>query len=134
MALSADIFRRRPKAWPETRRPPKKRLARPMHRPMSLPAEPRMRQFRPLSMLRPVRVRLSLAFVTFLLLVVGVGAFGIDQLASFHSVSSQISGRWLQSSRILGDLNNSISDYRYGEAEYARSIGSSSLNGIRTAI
>ncbi|UCF25606.1 MAG: MCP four helix bundle domain-containing protein [Ralstonia sp.] len=98
-----------------------------MHRPMSLPAEPRMRQFRPLSMLRPVRVRLSLAFVTFLLLVVGVGAFGIDQLASFHSVSSQISGRWLQSSRILGDLNNSISDYRYGEAEYLISTSRTDL-------
>jgi two-component system OmpR family sensor kinase len=74
--------------------------------------------FRPLSALRPVRVRLTLVFVTFLLLVVGLGAFSIDQLASFHSVSSQISDRWLQNSRILGDLNNYISDYRYGEAEY----------------
>ncbi len=69
------------------------------------------------SILRPIRVRLSLVFVTFLLLVIGVGAFSIDQLASFHSVSAQISGRWLQSSRILGDLNNYISDYRTAEGD-----------------
>ncbi len=67
--------------------------------------------------LRPIRVRLSLVFVTFLLLVIGVGVFGIDQLASFHSVSAQISGRWLQSSRLLGDLNNYISDYRAAEGD-----------------
>ncbi|AXV78628.1 MULTISPECIES: sensor histidine kinase [Ralstonia solanacearum species complex] len=69
------------------------------------------------SILRPIRVRLSLVFVTFLLLVIGVGVFSIDQLASFHSVSAQISGRWLQSSRILGDLNNDISDYRAAEGD-----------------
>ncbi len=68
-------------------------------------------------MLRPIRVRLSLVFVLFLLLVVGVGLFGIDRLSNFHSVSAQISGRWLQSNRILGDLNNYISDYRAFEAD-----------------
>ncbi|MGO4325909.1 ATP-binding protein [Cupriavidus sp. 2TAF22] len=68
-------------------------------------------------MLRPIRVRLSLVFVLFLLLVVGVGLFGINRLSSFHSVSAQISGRWLQSNRILGDLNNYISDYRAFEGD-----------------
>lgn len=68
-------------------------------------------------MLRPIRVRLSLVFVLFLLLVVGVGLFGINRLSNFHSVSAQISGRWLQSNRILGDLNNYISDYRAFEGD-----------------
>ncbi|RDK10574.1 sensor histidine kinase [Cupriavidus lacunae] len=68
-------------------------------------------------LLRPIRVRLSLVFVLFLLLVFGVGAFGINRLSHFHSVSAQISGRWLQSNRILGDLNNYISDYRATEAD-----------------
>lgn len=68
-------------------------------------------------MLRPIRVRLSLVFVLFLLLVIGVGAFSIDRLSSFHRVSAQISGRWLQSNRILGDLNNYISDYRATEGD-----------------
>nr|WP_244191385.1 ATP-binding protein [Ralstonia insidiosa] len=70
------------------------------------------------SILRPIRVRLSLVFVTFLLLVIGVGAFSINQLASFHSVSAQISERWLKNSRILGDLNNYISDYRAAEGDF----------------
>lgn len=69
------------------------------------------------SILRPIHVRLSLVCVLFLLLVVGVGWFGIDQLSSFHRVSAQISGRWLQSNRILGDLNNYISDFRANEAD-----------------
>jgi len=68
-------------------------------------------------MLRPIRVRLSLVFVLFLLLVAGVGLFGINRLSNFHSVSAQISGRWLQSNRILGDLNNYISDYRAFEGD-----------------
>ena len=67
--------------------------------------------------MRPIRVRLSLVFVLFLLLVAGVGVFSIDRLASFHSVSAQISGRWLQSNRILGDLNNYISDFRGSEGD-----------------
>lgn len=69
------------------------------------------------SPLRPIRVRLSLVFVILLLLVIGLGVFSIDQLASFHSVSAKISGRWLQSTRLLGDLNNSISDYRTAEGD-----------------
>ena len=102
-------------------------MARPTHSPVSVSTDTRLPRFRPLSALRPVRVRLSLAFVTFLLLVIGLGAFSIAQLASFHRVSSQISGRWLQNSRILGDLNNYISDYRYGEAEYLISTSHADL-------
>ncbi len=69
------------------------------------------------SLLRPIHVRLSMVCVLFLMLVVGVGWFGINQLSSFHLVSAQISGRWLQSNRILGDLNNYISDFRANEAD-----------------
>jgi len=71
----------------------------------------------PVSQFKWLRVRLSLVFVLFLLLVVGVGAFSIDRLSSFHQVSAQISGHWLQSNRILGDLNNYISDFRATEGE-----------------
>ncbi|CAJ0721889.1 MULTISPECIES: sensor histidine kinase [Ralstonia] len=91
-----------------------------MQSPNRAPAAPDGRRFgiESPSILRPIRVRLTLVFVIFLLLVVGVGAFSIDQLASFHSVSAQISGRWLQNSRILGDLNNYISDYRAAEGDF----------------
>ncbi|MGN7105242.1 MCP four helix bundle domain-containing protein, partial [Ralstonia holmesii] len=91
-----------------------------MQSPKTVTAAPDGRRFGIASplILRPIRVRLTLVFVIFLLLVVGVGAFSIDQLASFHSVSAQISGRWLQNSRILGDLNNYISDYRAAEGDF----------------
>jgi signal transduction histidine kinase len=81
-----------------------------------------------LRLLRPIHVRLSLVCVLFLLLVVGVGWFGINQLSSFHAVSAQISGRWLQSNRILGDLNNYISDFRANEADLLITGSSEDLN------
>lgn len=79
-------------------------------------------------MLRPIRVRLSLVLVLFLLLVIGVGAFGIDRLASFHNVSAQISGRWLQSNRILGELNNNISDFRGSEGDLLIAVSRTDLH------
>jgi len=71
----------------------------------------------PLAQLKRLRVRLPLVFVLFLLLVIGLGAFSINRLNSFHNVSAQISGHWLLSDRILGDLNNNISDFRATEGE-----------------
>lgn len=71
----------------------------------------------PFASFKRLRVRLPLVFVLFLLLVVGLGAFSIDRLSSFHNVSAQISGHWLLSNRILGDLNNDISDFRATEGE-----------------
>lgn len=71
----------------------------------------------PFASLKRLRVRLPLVFVLFLLLVVGLGVFSIDRLSSFHNVSAQISSHWLLSNRILGDLNNDISDFRATEGE-----------------
>jgi len=71
----------------------------------------------PLAQLKRLRVRLPLVFVLFLLLVIGLGAFSINRLSSFHNISAQISGHWLLSDRILGDLNNNISDFRATEGE-----------------
>ncbi len=79
-------------------------------------------------MLRPIRVRLSLVLVLFLLLVIGVGAFGIDRLASFHNVSAQISGRWLQSNRMLGEFNNNISDFRGSEGDLLIAVSRADLH------
>jgi signal transduction histidine kinase len=79
-------------------------------------------------MLRPIRVRLVLVLVLFLLLVIGVGLFGINRLASFHNVSAQISGRWLQSNRILGELNNSISDFRGNEGDLLIAVSRADLH------
>jgi signal transduction histidine kinase len=63
-----------------------------------------------------IRFRISAAFVLFLLLVLVLGLFSLSQLGVVNQVSSDIRDRWLQSTRIIGDLNNYTSDYRAYEA------------------
>ncbi len=63
-----------------------------------------------------LRVQLSTVFLFFLLLVIVLGMFSIVQLNDVNQVSADIRDHWLQSTRILGDLNNFTSDYRTAEA------------------
>lgn len=63
-----------------------------------------------------IRLRLSGAFVLFLLLALTLGLFSIVELGKVNQVSADIRDRWLQSTRALGDLNNFTSDYRAAEA------------------
>ena len=69
-------------------------------------------------MIRPrsIRARLSLVFALFLLLVVGVGLFGINRISILNEASAEIRGHWLRAAPILGELNNLISDARAAEA------------------
>jgi two-component system, OmpR family, sensor kinase len=66
--------------------------------------------------LRSLRVTLSAVFLLFLLLVSILGVFSIRELRAVNRVSAEIRDRWLQSTRILGDLNNYTSDARAAEA------------------
>jgi len=84
--------------------------------------------------LNSVRLRLTLVFLLFLLLVAGVGFFSIQRLSQFNQVSREISGKWLASTRILGDLNNSISDFRAAEGEYLITPQSREKDEIRRQI
>jgi two-component system, OmpR family, sensor kinase len=65
-----------------------------------------------------IRLRLSVVFALFLLLVIGLGAFGIQRLAEVNRVSDEIRNHWLQDTRLLGDLNNYMSDYRTAEGTH----------------
>jgi hypothetical protein len=67
---------------------------------------------------KSIRVQLSAAFFVFLMLVVVLGLFSIGELNDVNWASADISERWLQSTRILGDLNNFTSDYRAAEASH----------------
>ena len=66
--------------------------------------------------LRSLRVTLSAVFLLFLILVSILGVFSIRELRAVNQVSTEIRDRWLQSTRILGDLNNYSSDDRAAEA------------------
>lgn len=65
---------------------------------------------------RSIRARLSAVFLLFLMLVLVLGAFSIQELRAVNQVSAEIRDRWLQSTRVLGDLNNYTSDARAAEA------------------
>ena len=68
--------------------------------------------------LRSIRIRLSLAFVLLGLLVLVLGLFSVWWLGDVNAASAEIRDRWLQSSHLLGDLNNFTSDYRAAEASH----------------
>jgi two-component system OmpR family sensor kinase len=65
---------------------------------------------------RSIRVGLTRVFVLFLSLVMLLGFFSIQELGAVNKVSAEIRDRWLQSTRVLGDLNNYTSDARAAEA------------------
>lgn len=63
-----------------------------------------------------IRARLYFVFSVLLLLVIGLGALGVQRLSEVNSVSEVIRDHWLEDTRILGDLSNYMSDYRTAEA------------------
>jgi two-component system, OmpR family, sensor kinase len=67
---------------------------------------------------RAIRLLLSAALLLFLLLMIGLGVFSMQRLSDLNRVSDEIRIRWLQDVRLIGDLNNYMSDYRTGEGTH----------------
>jgi two-component system, OmpR family, sensor kinase len=67
---------------------------------------------------RAIRLLLSAASLLFLLLMIGLGLFSMQRLSDVNRVSDEIRNRWLQDVRLIGDLNNYMSDYRTGEGTH----------------
>jgi len=65
-----------------------------------------------------LHARLSLISVMLFALIVGFGLFTIHLFSGFNEVSLDLRGRWLPSTRLLGDLNNVTSDFRTAEGDY----------------
>ena len=63
-----------------------------------------------------IRVGVYAVFTLLLLLVIGLGMFGVTRLSEVNQVSEVIRNHWLRDIRILGDLSNYMSDYRTAEA------------------
>jgi two-component system OmpR family sensor kinase len=77
--------------------------------------------------MRSIRVRLSVVFCFFLLLVVLLGSFSVATLSYVNGISADIRNRWLESTRLLGDLNNFTSDFRAAEGDMLLSAGASDV-------
>ena len=67
---------------------------------------------------RAIRILLSAASLLFLLLMIGLGVFSMQRLSDVNRVSDEIRNQWLQDIRLIGDLNNYMSDYRTGEGTH----------------
>jgi len=67
---------------------------------------------------RAIRILLSAASLLFLLLMIGLGIFSMQRLSDVNRVSDEIRNRWLQDIRLIGDLNNYMSDYRTAEGTH----------------
>jgi signal transduction histidine kinase len=65
---------------------------------------------------RSIRFGLTRVFVLFLGLILFFGLFAMEELGAVNRVSAEVRDRWLQSTRVLGDLNNYTSDARAAEA------------------
>ncbi|HXA35720.1 MAG TPA: ATP-binding protein [Steroidobacteraceae bacterium] len=78
------------------------------------PAAPRIRPGGPSS----IRILLSAASLLFLALMIGLGVFSIQRLSDVNRLSDEIRNQWLQDIRLIGDLNNYMSDYRTGEGTH----------------
>ena len=69
-----------------------------------------------------IRFRISVSCAAFVILVLVLGLLGVRQLSLVNNASSDIRDRWLQSTQVIGDLNNYTSDYRAAEASYLLSF------------
>jgi len=67
---------------------------------------------------RSIRLLLSAASLLLLVQAILLGTFCIQRLSDVNRVSEEIRSQWLQDTRLLGDLNNYMSDYRTGEGTY----------------
>src|SRR5580658_341644 len=67
---------------------------------------------------RSIRLLLTAASLLLLIQVIALGSFSIQRLSDVNRVSEEIRSHWLQDTRLLGDLNNYMSDYRTGEGTH----------------
>src|SRR5271155_2702550 len=83
---------------------------------------------------RAIRILLSVASLLVLVLMIGLGAFSLQRLGDVNRVSDEIRNQWLQDIRLIGDLNNYMSDYRTGEGTHLLSNTTAELTASETEI
>jgi two-component system OmpR family sensor kinase len=76
---------------------------------------------------RAIRILLSATSLLVLSLMIGLGAFSLQRLSDLNRVSDEIRNQWLQDIRLIGDLNNFMSDYRTAEGTHLLSNTSQEL-------
>ena len=67
---------------------------------------------------RSLKFQLSAVFLSFFSLLLFLGLFSLAELSDVNAASVELRAHWLESTRVLGDLNNYTSDYRAAEATH----------------
>ncbi|WP_339491901.1 methyl-accepting chemotaxis protein [Pseudomonas rhizophila] len=76
-----------------------------------------------------VSTKLGLGFAAVLLLMFGVGVFSLMQMSVINDKSSEIADNWMQSVRLVEELNTNTSDYRVAELNHILSQTSDDMRG-----
>jgi two-component system, OmpR family, sensor kinase len=84
--------------------------------------------------LKSLRSQLSIVFVCSLALLGAVGIFSMVLLNEVNRESESIRDHWLQSTRVLGDINNYTSDFRAAEASHLVAAEASPRGGSASEI
>ncbi len=85
---------------------------------------------RPMRRAQSIKGRLSLVFLFLFLLELGLGLESLRGLNSVNDASGQIRGRWLPSTRALGDLNNFTTDCPAAEAAMLRASSAADADAV----
>jgi len=81
-----------------------------------------------------LQFRLALISVLLFAMVAGFGIFTLDLFSRYNELSQDIRGRWLPNTRVLGDLNNTTSDFRTAEGETLLASDSAERMALRQTI
>lgn len=67
--------------------------------------------------IRTLQSRLAFISVMLFVMIACFGAFTLHLFSEYNQLSNNVRGRWLPSTRLLGDLNNTTSDFRAAEGD-----------------
>jgi len=77
-----------------------------------------------------ISTRLSIAFGTLTLLLIGVIAVAIHQMGQMRTVTKEITANWLPSVEVVNQMNTSTSDFRIFEFSHVLNTDDKAMSGI----
>jgi signal transduction histidine kinase len=81
-----------------------------------------------------LQARLGFISVMLFVMIAGFGAFTLHLFSEYNELSNDVRGRWLPNTRVLGDLNNTTSDFRTAEGDILLASGAAERTAQEAAI
>src|SRR5262245_29716478 len=61
---------------------------------------------------RKIRTKLLLGFCVIVGMTIGLGIFGLMELAKLHGNTAELANNWLPSTRVVSDINTNVMTFR----------------------